>query len=423
VPEAPGIRTLVPADRVLCHRTKQAMGLHTLPSPDGFDATRADGHPHAWEGYFHLGDDRPFVAALDGTGRGLVETSTRLLRGRKMFAWGQDRSGRWWQDRLGDGAFRYFEIQAGLARTQVETVPMPARAEWSWTEAFGPLGADPAVTHGVDWGTAWRHAAARLEAALPGREVAAREEEFAAVLDAPPEAILSVGSGWGALEARRTGHRVLPVGTPFPDSTLGPDQEPWLALLETGRLPDRDPGEIPAAPMVQPEWEPLLAAHGARWDTLLHLGIMKMERADTAGAREAWEESLSLRPSAWALRNLAQLDLRENRPAGAADALARGWELAPDVIRPALARERLEALLAAGRPAEAVAFADSLPPALRDRDRIRLLEARAALAAGDRARAKALLGTIRATDLREGESALEDLRSALAAGETGKVDS
>ena len=33
----------------------------------------------------------------------------------------------------------YLEIQAGLARTQLEHLPMPARASWSWVEAYGLL--------------------------------------------------------------------------------------------------------------------------------------------------------------------------------------------------------------------------------------------------------------------------------------------
>jgi hypothetical protein len=139
-----------------------------------------------------------------------------------------------------------------------------------------------------------------------------------------------------------------------------------------------------------------------------------MERGDPAGARAAWEASVALVPSAWALRNLAQLELRERRPA--AELLARAWDLAPEPILPALARERLEALLAANLPAEAVRFSDLLPAAIRGRDRIKLLTARAALAAGDAARARAIAATIAATDLREGESALDDLRTALAAG-------
>ena len=36
----------------------------------------------------------------------------------------------------------YLEIQAGLARTQLEHLPMPARASWSWVEAYGLLQSD-----------------------------------------------------------------------------------------------------------------------------------------------------------------------------------------------------------------------------------------------------------------------------------------
>jgi len=434
VPESPDIRTLVPADRVLAHDAQGRLGLHPLPAPDGFDSTRATAHPHAWEGFFHLGDVRPFVAAADGSGRGLVETSTRRLRGRKMFAWGMDPSGRWWQRRLGDGAFAYYEIQAGLARTQLECVPMPGRDRWAWTEAFGPFSGDPALTHGADWSAAWRHALDRLDAALPAAELETRHAGYEAMLDRAPEAIVSAGSGWGALDAKMAdvGHGVSasaetprassPEGTPFPECTLGPDQAPWLELLETGRLPARDPAAIPAAPMVRPEWAARLSAHAPRWDALLQLGILEIENGNPAGARAAWDASTALEPSAWGYRNLARLELAEHRPAAAAALLERAWSLAPEAIRPSLARERLEALLAAGRGPEALAFAEGLPPPLRNRDRIRLLTARAALAAGDAAKARALMEGMTAVDLREGESALDDLRAALAARPPATLD-
>ena len=36
----------------------------------------------------------------------------------------------------------YLEIQAGLARTQLEHLPMPGRASWAWVEAYGLLESD-----------------------------------------------------------------------------------------------------------------------------------------------------------------------------------------------------------------------------------------------------------------------------------------
>ena len=86
--------------------------------------------------------ERPWIAALDKEGRGLVQTSTRRLLGRKLFAWGVAPGGRRWTQFLSGADLPYIEIQAGLTRAQDQCLPMPAGAEWTWTEAYGLMEAD-----------------------------------------------------------------------------------------------------------------------------------------------------------------------------------------------------------------------------------------------------------------------------------------
>lgn len=75
----------------------------------------------------------------------------------------------------------YIELQAGLTRTQLECIPMPAKTAWTWTEAFGFLQVDPAKAHSKVWRTAWQAAEASLEAALPRAQLDAIDRELAAV--------------------------------------------------------------------------------------------------------------------------------------------------------------------------------------------------------------------------------------------------
>ena len=63
---------------------------------------------------------RPWIAAVQADGRGLVQTSTAQLRGRKLFLWGAAAGGRHWQEWLCGPGSGYLEIQAGLATTQLE---------------------------------------------------------------------------------------------------------------------------------------------------------------------------------------------------------------------------------------------------------------------------------------------------------------
>ncbi len=109
-------------------------------------------------------DRRPWIAALYGDeGRGLVQTSTEPLRGRKLFVWGNSPGGRHWAEWLSeDGSSPYAEVQAGLAATQYENLPMPPRTSWRWVEAYAPLSVDTALSHGTDHSAAITHVEERL---------------------------------------------------------------------------------------------------------------------------------------------------------------------------------------------------------------------------------------------------------------------
>ncbi|NUR89189.1 MAG: DUF5107 domain-containing protein, partial [Nonomuraea sp.] len=119
----------------------------------------------------------------------------------------------------------------------------------------------------------------------------------------------------------------------------------------------------------------------------------------------ACERSLECAENAWALRSLAVLERKAER---SADLYLRAHALSPR-LRP-LTIETLRALLAAGRPQEALALVDRLGPGDRWHGRVRLLECRAALDAGDLARAGRVLDTgLVVDDLREGEDTLDEL--------------
>ncbi|MFI2707713.1 hypothetical protein ACH5WX_09215, partial [Nocardioides sp. CER28] len=72
--------------------------------------------------------------------------------------------------------------------------------------------------------------------------------------------------------------------------------------------------------------------------------------------------------------------------------------------------EAMQALLDAGRPDEALELLDVVPEPARRHGRVRLLELRAALGAGDLERAGPILDSdLVVDDLREGEDSLADL--------------
>ncbi|WP_214106644.1 DUF5107 domain-containing protein [Acrocarpospora catenulata] len=417
VPQTPGTRVIVPADHAYHFGYDGTLRYVGVPERGGVDDTYPGRVDTAADLFYDIPDgSRRFIAALDDDGFGIVQTSTDGQRGRKLFRWGTSTGGTNWQDWLSGHAHPYLEIQAGLARTQLEHLRMPPGAVWSWIEAYGACTAEKAAVHGRDWAAAIRSVADTLADMVPR---AALDAELAGAQEwavTPPARHLHRGSGWGALARRmreRDGDTSLDLsGTPFDDSTIGRDQNSWLSLLTTGAMATPAPSLPPSSYTVGASWRDLLERHiateGGTWFTWLHLGVNRYHAEDLPGAREAWERSVQAVPNAWALRNLAVLDQLADDHATAADRMHRAHRLAPR-LRP-LTVEALVALLAADRPADALALIDRLDLDDRRHGRIRLLECRAALDLGDLRRAKILLDTgIVVDDLREGEEIFDTL--------------
>lgn len=364
VPQTPGMRVLAPAPEAW--RLGHDGVLRKVIAPSTLD------FEHAVDFFYEIPDDQqPYIAALDADGIGLLHTSTHNLKGRKLFHWGHSTGGQRWQEWLSPPGHPYLEIQAGLARTQLEHLPMPGNSQWTWLETYRLAAADD------------------FDLTLPTVDVGLADRE--------PAERLHVGSGWGALEGLD-----LP-GTPFHLDSLGRDQASWLTLLDTGTMTAPAPRLAPASYQVGPQWrERLERAAPHNWFTLYHLGVARWHAGDRESACAAWENSHELMPNPWASRNLAFAGDQPIERLRAAHAVAPG-------VR-AIAVEAIQAMLDAGKPAEALTFIDRLVLDLRMHGRIRLLECRAALAAGRIDRAARIVDTgIIVDDLREGEDALDDL--------------
>ena len=415
--ERPDVRVIVPAEHCLSHG-QGPMSRGDVPVRDGVDQTYATNLQSAASIFFEIPrGERPWIAALDKEGRGLVQTSTRRLLGRKLFAWGMGPGGRRWTQFLAGADLPYIEIQAGLTRAQDQCLPMPAGAEWTWTEAYGLMEADPAIVHGKDWAAARRAVAGRLEALLPQARLETDHLEHDRIALKQPAKILHRGSGWGVLEMRRRARAGQPsfcsAETTFDDATLGSDQSPWLSLLEKGEFPAGRPEDPPGAWMIQPEWRSLLeeavrAGRSDHWLSWLHLGVMYFESGEAEKARDAWKKSLALTPSAWAWRNLAVMSKDEEKLSEAADLWRTAYRMLPACIP--LILECSAAFLDAGRPQELLDILSELPPAVRDHARVKIFIAKATLEAGDLDAVERILRSdIEVANMREGEVVLTDL--------------
>ncbi|MEV4515211.1 DUF5107 domain-containing protein [Dactylosporangium sp. NPDC049525] len=416
VPQTPDTRVIAPATEAY-HLSYNSV-LRRVPIPgDDQDETYPARAPIAADFFFDIpAGRRRFIAALQADGAGLVQTSTERLAGRKLFRWGNGLGGRNWQSWLSGPSAEYLEIQAGLARTQLEHLRLPAGESWTWLEAYGLLAADPTAVHGSDWQASRDSVADALDQLVPPAVMEAELRAAGSWSQQPPVAPLHQGTGWGALQRRLHAHLGDPAphlpATPFDDHTLGRDQQSWLALLETGAMPAPAPSLPPSSYAVGDDWRELLqkstAQHGDHWFTWLHLGVALYHRGDIDRARDAWQRSNGLAENAWATRNLAVLDELAGDPAAAAQRLLTAHRMAPRLRQ--LTVETLQTLLRADRPTDALTLVDRVDPEQRMHGRVRLLECQAALNAGDLARAGSLLDRgIIVEDLREGENTLSAL--------------
>ncbi|MBC8232432.1 DUF5107 domain-containing protein [bacterium] len=418
VSETSEVRVIAPAEQAYKYGYQGKIVQVPIPISDGVDLSYPTNSNRSADCFYCIdANQQPWITALNEQGRGLMQTSTGRLKGRKLFVWGMGPGGRHWQEFLSVPNAPYIEIQAGLARTQSEYLPMPAGAEWTWLEAYGLMEADPETVHNPDWRTAYQYVDKKVEEMMPQELLEAKLLDSNDMANRPPKEIIQRGSGWGALEHRRrecSGEKPFcPPSMVFDDDSLGTDQKLWLTLLEDGALPCTETTAPPGAWMVQSEWRQSLqnsvdAGRSDYWLAWLHLGVMHYSEKNIDAAKRAWEKSLALEPSPWAYRNMAVLAKHEGRLSEAADLLLTACQMAPNV--PSLALECCQALLEAERPQDMLNFLSNLPTQIRDRGRMRVMEARAALKMGNLQEVEEILQSRPSVpDIREGEVTLSDL--------------
>ena len=413
VPETQRTRVLTTADAAW--RTEYTGGLTRVPVPHPDRADVDISHPMASTlpaDYFYEveGQRGPHIVAVEPDGRGFAQTSTRGLRGRKLFLWGSGRAGSRWQEWLCGPGARYAEIQAGRCPTQLEHDRLAGGSSVSWTEAFGGIDLDPEAVAG---GYAEACAAAReaVHAATdPDHLDAFHERWLKEVADAAVVEQVSLGSGWGHVELRLRGATATVPTGPLPFPPVDDDSLPARRLLDGDTEGLAQSAHLLPVPPVSDRWHAVLEqAPDSEW---VHLAraVNAHVRGQLDAAAEQYDASLAAGENPWSLRGLALL-ADDDR---ACHLLARARRLRPDCR--GLAAEHLERLLAAGRSGDCLDAVAALDPTMRAHGRTRLLEARAWLAEGGRERAAEILQSLVVEDLAEGETVLDELWDTLHPG-------
>lgn len=421
VPEVKGYRVIVPAKDTFTNAyiSETERGLTKVPVPDGmpgFDLTYPANNPIAIDYFFNIPkSERKFETQLDPNGYGLIHTSTDRQQGRKLFVWGQGPGGHRWQRFLtSEDGHPYQEMQAGLAQTQMECLPMPPKTAWEWLEAYGAMQIDGDKVNG-DWDTAVDTVSTRLQEILP------REKMDKMLADTKKDFVFKKGeviwtaSGWGALEnERRAANGMKPISEHLDFGTVGDAQEPWMHLLKTGYMPDSCACEAPKSYMIQDEWFEMLkkAVKGAdvgNWETWMHLGLCYYWRDDFERAKNCFEKSLSIKDSAWGLYCLANTMRSTGDNDLAAATMAKASAMRPCDI--SLAKEALVTLYDSKDYRGMKALIDKLDPSIHI-GKVKYYLAASTAYLGDIDAAEAMLlenGGMEIPDIREGEISTSDL--------------
>jgi len=368
IPQTPGVRVFSASDEVIYIvpgtgkvKTMDYGRLPDLPVLPGKDASYPALSDYSNEYFFQ--NDRacngknnalPWEGAVYEDGYAYGEISTPPLLYRKMFCWGSGRGGRRWQDFLSLPGEEYLEVQAGLAPTQLHSADIEgADAHGSgtvdWVQAFTAFTTDTSGAFQKDY----RSAAAYVEDCLKKQISAAAIQnalELGRARAGDRAEILSMGSGWGALEIKlcsddsRNGSsrngEYSPGGLSFPDESIGEAEAQWASLLRTGALPPRPPEAGPGSFVADEAWETVLKASTLKadaftagtgceddWLTPYHLGIICYERGACEEAAAYWNDSIKRKENPWAYRNLALYSIRRGDKEAALDYYRRAMEL------------------------------------------------------------------------------------------------
>lgn len=255
----------------------------------------------------------PWEAVTYRDGSAFFERSTQPLCVRKMFCWGSHTGGQTWRDYLAvPGKGSYIEIQAGLAPTQLHTIPLAPHGVISFTQCYGGLSLEPGDSNLPDYESARMLVKTAVNSAVSAARIEEMNTFCSAHATLPNTKLLHSGHGWGALEQTRRikeGLPLFPRQFTFPPETLTAAQENWLALLWDTPMQELVSAQVPSSFLVDPVWLPYLKhrvqAEPDNVTALLLLGILIYENGAWDSAITCWKTALQYQnlPILW--RNLA----------------------------------------------------------------------------------------------------------------------
>lgn len=401
VPETKGTRVIVPSDEsFLCFYNEDHYVLDkaAIPQNEGLDVTYPCRIPSSRDFFYKIPkNNKKWIATANEEGFGLLQCSTRELIGRKLFVWGMGQGGRHWNEWLSEEGSAYIEIQAGLAHTQLEHIPMEGETTWEWIEAYTALDRDKDIMHGD-----YKRAQDDIDNYISDKIGDIDNMYFPSDDEVTDTEIIYEGSGWGYVEELIRGEKIS--DTLIFSDTKDEETSMWINLIKNNEFKSPDIKESPKSYVTGEKWLSRLEnANEINWYNLLHQGVIRYAMGDVQGAKEDFEASLTKENNPWALRNLSMIYRNEfcDKEKGL-EYILKAYELLSD--NPSLLKEVAMQLTSDGFDEKWLEIYDALSDELKSYGRLKLYNAIALINLRRYDEAKSIINKdFVMSDIKEGE--------------------
>ncbi|SHO52066.1 DUF5107 domain-containing protein [Anaerocolumna xylanovorans] len=410
VPEYPNGRVVVPAKEAYTN-TNGVIEKVSIPHVHGADVTAYGNIETQVDYFFDIPEEQlKFIANINQEGYGLLQMSTRRLRGRKLFCWGKSEGSDRWQEFLTKEAGRYVEIQAGLGKTQYGCIPMAPNTAWEWMEQYGPIQIVKDTLQ--DFESAQKEVTSHVSDMT---KLHSLEEELLKTrqLAKTKGNVIYSGSGYGQLENMLREERHLPPLALQLDFN-SPDTRPeiWKDFLQNGVFACPAPTQVPSDYFQDDYLYQKLDDYVNRkdsnnWYAWLHLGFNDYYYKKFAKAKESFLNSDKCSANSWAKLGLAAVYRIEGDNQNAISSALEGIKLCSNEL--SYAKDVFKLLNNCGAYSEIKELYTGVPDEIAQESRIKLYYIIALKELAEFEKAYELLmedGGLIVDDIREGEDTI-----------------
>lgn len=329
VPEYVGGRVVVPAKTAFTNAEGVVYKVNT-PVVEGVDVTDYRTIPTSVDYFFDIPEEEPkYIANLDETGYGMLHISTKRLRSRKLFTWGNREGSDHWQEFLTDQAGRYIEIQAGLGKTQYGCIPMAPNTAWEWMEQYSAVSVPAQDMMGLP-----DERESHLTKRIKESQLWEKQEELLKQtknMAKKSGELVYAGSGYGALAERG------PLSSHLEFCGTQDSLKEWKEFFTTGILHCPNPIVAPDEFLIEESnlhflKENMEEKNKGNWYAHFHLGVGYYISGHLKKAKKELLTSNELVENAWAHYALSCTFILLNRKKKAVEHILKGIRMIPEEI-------------------------------------------------------------------------------------------